>query len=270
MSNEAENKVSNFYNTVGWEENNNVTEDANRWEDLRKCAEKYVSKCRLRLLKHIPLSGKNIIDMASGPIQYPEYLEYSKNFNKRYCVDLSDFALEKAKEKIQDHGVFLCGSFFDLDFEQDFFDCALSLHTIYHMEKTQQEKAVRKLIHITKPGKPVIIIYSNPRTLLNRILTPIRHLSKSMRRLRPSKHNTPQDHDLYFYAHPIQWWDKFANVATVQIRPWRSFAANQQKLLFPNNRIGQVLFDILYYLEEKFPVFFYKNFQYPMIILTKK
>ena len=87
MKDKAENIVSNFYNNVGWEDVGGITEDGRRFEDIRKCASSYVSRCRLRLMKHIPLSGDLILDMASGPIQFPEYLEYSKNFDKRFCVD---------------------------------------------------------------------------------------------------------------------------------------------------------------------------------------
>jgi ubiquinone/menaquinone biosynthesis C-methylase UbiE len=126
MTNKAEGLVSQFYNTVGWETAEGITEDARRWEDLRSHAREYVSKCRLRVLRHIPESGLNILDMASGPIQYKEYLEYSKNFSKRYCVDLSEKALEGAKEKIGAHGVFLHGSFLDIPFENDLFLIAQS------------------------------------------------------------------------------------------------------------------------------------------------
>ncbi len=70
MMNDAEDKVSKFYNTVGWETEGEVTEDARRWEDLREYARGYVGKCRLRVLKHIPESGENLLDVASGPIQY--------------------------------------------------------------------------------------------------------------------------------------------------------------------------------------------------------
>ena len=66
----------------------------------------------IHLLKHIDYKGDYILDMASGPIQLKEYLEYSKNFNKRYCVDLSHEALEQAKRKIGEHGVFFNKSFF--------------------------------------------------------------------------------------------------------------------------------------------------------------
>jgi len=117
----AEEKVSEFYNTVGWETDDEITEDARRFEDLRECSKEYVSKCRLRVLRHIPDHGLNILDMASGPIQYKEYLEYSKNFRKRYCIDLSSTALEIARKKIGDHGVFLHSSFFDIPLEENFF-----------------------------------------------------------------------------------------------------------------------------------------------------
>ncbi len=167
MINNVEDKVSKFYNTEGWETKDGITEDARLWEDLREYAKEYVSKCRLRVLTHIPESGENILDMASGPIQYKEYLEYSKDFKKRYCVDLSSGALEGAKEKIGDHGVFLQGSFFDIPLDENYFDCSICLHAIYHIDKDKQEDAVRKLIKVTKPGKPVIIVYSNPNTIIS-------------------------------------------------------------------------------------------------------
>ena len=132
------------------------------FEDLRKHSAKYVHKCRERVFRHIPDSGVNILDMASGPLEFQDYVDYSKNFEKRYCVDLSSTALEMAKRRIGDHGVFLHGSFFDIPLQENFFDCALSIHTIYHIDKDKQEIAVRKLLHVTKPGKPVIIVYSNP------------------------------------------------------------------------------------------------------------
>ena len=48
--------------------------------------------------------------------------------------------------------------FMELNFPSNFFDCSLSMHTIYHMNKKIQEKAIRKMIKITKPNKPIIII----------------------------------------------------------------------------------------------------------------
>jgi len=180
MTDKAEEGVSQFYNTVGWETQGDITEDAKRWEDLREHSREYVSKCRLRVLRHIPDHGVTMLDMASGPIQYGEYLEYSRHFEKRYCVDLSAGALEKAKKKIGDRGVFWHGSFFDIPIDENFFDCTISLHTIYHIDKDRQEEAVRKLLHVTKPGKPVIVVYGNPNTLVSSLRSsiPVRLLGR--------------------------------------------------------------------------------------------
>ena len=75
---------------------------------------------------------------------------------------------------------------------------------------------------------------------------------------------------LYFYRHPLDWWNKFNDEADIQIFPWRSFSTLHQKLLIPNNRIGKKIFDAIFKLEERFPQFFVWYFEYPMIVLTKK
>lgn len=263
--------VSEFYNTVGWEISDGNTEDAKLWEDLRDNSRAYISKCRLRLLRHIPSDGKYMLDMASGPIQFPEYLEYSRTYDKRYCVDLSVAALNLAKGKIGDKGVFLHGSFFDLSIPENFFDCSLSLHTIYHMDSDLQEVAVRKLLQVTKPNRPVIILYSNPNTLVS---FPFRVARKLLRFVGLNSKATsqvrPAENELYFHAHPIGWWDRFRDSATIEILPWRAFASNLQKILIPDNRFGAWLLDVLFRLEDRFPRTFVKYFQYPMIILIKK
>ena len=275
--NKAEEKVSEFYNKVGWETDVGITEDARRFEDLRESAEDYLSKCRLRVLRYIPETGENILDMASGPIQYKEYLQYSRNFKKRYCVDLSSSALEDAKKKIGDHGVFLKGSFFDIPLDENFFDCAISLHTIYHIDKDKQEEAVRKLIYVTKPGQPIIVVYSNPSKIFKWVARLIRLpfflLSKPKELLKKliKKSVQKKDLDLYFYTHPNKWWNRFSDVAAnIKIMPWKSLNTDLQKCLIPNNKMGKKMFDMIFNLEERFPNFFAKYFCHSMIIITKK
>ena len=70
--------IQKFYNISGWKENNNNFLDAHLFEDLRFNSREYVSDCRKRLLNHIPKKGLNILDFASGPIQYKEYLNIQK------------------------------------------------------------------------------------------------------------------------------------------------------------------------------------------------
>jgi ubiquinone/menaquinone biosynthesis C-methylase UbiE len=272
----AEASVSKFYNSIGWKTEDGITEDARRFEDLREFSSDYVSKCRQRVSNFIPEKGDFILDMASGPIQYIEYLEYSKNFNKRYCVDLSSKALEMAKEKIGDHGVFLHGSFFEIPLSENFFDCTISLHTIYHIDKSQQEEAVRKLIFVTKPDSNIIIVYSNPNSIFQslpfRIIPFIHRKTKNFINLfiKNEINSSIENEGFYFQPHSLKWWSRFNDVADVKIYPWRSFNTDFQKKYIPNNKFGKKILQILFNLENRFPKFFVKNLQYPMIVLTKK
>ena len=63
--------------------------DAELFEDLRLVSKEYISNCRKKINTFIPNKGVNILDFASGPIQYEEYMSYSKNYKVRHCVDFS-------------------------------------------------------------------------------------------------------------------------------------------------------------------------------------
>ncbi len=249
--------IYKFYNTKGWKKNEQNFEDAKLFEDLRFNSRDYVSKCRKRLLKFIPKKGDNILDFASGPIQYKEYLLYSKNFRLRHCVDFSKEAIKIAKKKIGKKGKFYCNNFFNIKFKKNYFDCILSLHTIYHIHQSKQKKAIKKLLFISKKNTPIIIIYSNPNTLL----------SKIKKKLKLKKRNRK---NLYFFCHPISWWKQFEKEADVSFYPWRSFSSDHQKKIIPNNFFGKKILKILFYLEEKFKKIFINHFQYYIIILRKK
>jgi SAM-dependent methyltransferase len=265
MDDQAESRVSRFYNGPGWEATDGVTEDARRFEDLRPHAQAYVRGCRLRVLRHIPPRGEHLLDMASGPIQYPEYLEYSRGYRKRWCVDLSAKALEEARRRIGDHGEFLCGDFLDLDLEDSFFDCTVSLHTIYHIREDRQEEAVRKLLRVTKPGRPVIVVYANPDTLLDRAMRPVRKVRRRLGRA-----PVPAQDSLYYFAHPLSWWERFRNVADIRFEPFRALDSGHQGRLVPDNRAGERLLRGIAALEERLPGLFVRHFHYPMVILVRR
>ena len=248
--------VYKFYNSEGWQKKDNKFKDANLFEDNRTSSQNYVSECRKRILKYIPKKGENILDFASGPIQYKEYLEYSKNFKYRHCVDFSKKAIEEAKKKLGKKGKYYCKDFLKLKFKKNTFDCILSMHTIYHIDKNKQKLAVKKLLSLVKKNKPVIIVYSNPLTLISR--------------MKPYFLKNKRKKILYFYCHPNSWWNQFSKVADVKIYPWRSFSSQHQKRIFPNNYLGKLMLKILFKLEFFFPNFFANNFQYITIILKKK
>jgi SAM-dependent methyltransferase len=292
MTRDLESGVAKFYDTLRWDPSkwHDLSKNKkaySRWADNRECAKSYAQRCRSRAFRHIPSIGEYMLDVGCGPLQFDEYVNYSKNFKKRYCVELSARALEAAQAKIGDHGVFFHGSFFDFELEDNFFDCSLSLLTIFNIHKDEQEAAVRKLIRVTKPGKPVIIVYLNPHSIttalasswpariFQRIKEPLlraKALRKGRKRLaRNRERETKQAGSLlYFHRHPIEWWSRFSDVATVAILPWASLNTLTQKAVIPDNRLGAKMLDFLFVLEEWYPQLFGRYAEYPLIVLTKK
>ncbi len=262
----AEEIVKKFYTSGGgWAvDENGVAHDTSIFEDLRECAQEYNRASRLRVLNYLPPSGKYILDAASGPVQYPEYRAYSQNFEKRYCVDISDDALALARKNIGDRGEFLNVSIQEMDLSDNFFDAVVSMHTIYHIDKDLQEKAVRNLLRMVKQGKPVIVVYHNPQSIFSLFgLTPA--LKGIIKKIIGYKTKIP----LYFFNHKLAWWERFNDTAKVEIFPHAMMEINDAKRFIPNNNLGKKMFSILYNLENRLPNFFVKIGRYPIIILTK-
>ena len=263
------NKTKRYYDDHGWKVDGKYTKDAIYWEDLRENAYDYIRKCRRRILRHIPPEGDKILDMGSGPIQYSDYLLYSRGFRRRICIDLSFNALKAARMKIGNHGIYINANFLDIPLKKNYFDCAISLHALYHFPKDRQEEAVRKLIYVTKPCMPIIIVYSNPNTILSNIKPYIYNekFIKMNNIIQTRQRNSLSE--IYFYRFPVEWWKRFNSYADVKIYPWRSFKSVDQKILIPDNRLGKLMLSSLFVLEELFPSSFVKHFQYPLIVLTK-
>lgn len=248
MNDKTTESVRAFYEDRGWK-GDDVTEDASRWEDLRPCAAQYVSLCRRKVLDYLPKTGDRILDAASGPIQYPEYLDYSAGFNKRVCVDISQRALDIAKAKLGSRGEYHCASITELPLPDNSFDAVVSMHTIYHIDRMQQERAVRELIRVAKPGAPVVIVYANPWGLF---AAPGRLAKWLMRKKQV----------IYFYAHPLSWWRRFGDV---QIHLWRFIAARESKLLLHSNGA----FAALATFEHCSPRLATSLGHYPLIVIRK-
>lgn len=252
----TEANVRAFYDARGWKRaRSGVSVDADLWEDLRPAASRYVTECRRRVGKQLPASGTRLLDAASGPIQYPEYLEYSQGFETRVCVDISESALTQARALLCERGEYVNASILELPFPDHHFDAAISLHTIYHVAREQQAAAVGELIRVTRPGQPIVIVYANPDRLIARLT----------RALRPRDHLDATE--LYYFAHPLAWWQQFSERCSVELSPWRSLAARDSKRLIPNNRIGRSMLDLVARAERHFPAAATRWGAYPLIVL---
>lgn len=259
-------RVQALYEEIGWKEvDDGVTYDAETGEDLRQTSRDYIAATRRRVLRHIPKQGDRLLDMASGPIQYPEYLDFSAGFTTRVCVDLSQRALDMARAKLGDHGEYLCGDFFEMDIPSNSMDAVVSLHTIYHIHESRQAQVVRKLVDVAKPGSNIVIVYSNPDNLVSRLMAPVKRLKGKT----PAMDGTTPD-EIYFKRFPLDWWQQFNDIADVKLYPWRFLSTPAQKAVVPSGTLGVHMLKILFKLEDHFPKFFLSMGCYPMIVLRKK
>lgn len=256
-------QVQKLYDDIGWTMVGDVTFDAHTAEDLRHSSAAYLTSCRKRVAAELPPSGDRLLDMASGPIQYREYLDYSAGYTTRVCVDLSQRALDMAKAKIGPHGEYHCGDFLDLDIAP--VAAAVSLHTLYHIDQARQEAAVQKLIDVTRPGGTIVIVYSNPNNLVSLMLRPIRLIQRLFVR---SADNTPEM--IYFRPFSLSWWRRFENRCEVSIKPWRTLSTPVQRRLVPGGATGERLLAGLFRLEDRYPRFFAAVGVYPMIVMRRR
>ena len=141
---------------------------------------------------------------------------------------------------------FIVKIFWILNLEKNYFDCILSMHTIYHIHKSKQKKVIEKLVYFKK-NTPIVVVYSNPNTIIDRI--------KLLLSYRKAKKN-----DYYFFLIPVSWWKQFENVAEIEFYPWRSFSSTHQKFLIPDNFLGKKYFRYFFILRMLSKNFLLKTF----------
>jgi SAM-dependent methyltransferase len=260
--------VRDFYDNEGWKYSGEDSRDAVINENLTAVATDYVHRVRTRILKNVG-SGKNLLDIGCGPIQYPEYVEYSKNFESRVCVDLSAEALKLARMRIGEHGQFIVGDYLNLDpLPQAPFDGATLINVLYHVDKDKQELLIKKILDDLNSGAKLIVVYSNPNTLSAVITRLLVHLKKSANRVLNPRRQQTGVNPIYFYRHPLVFWQNFREIAEVNIIAWRTFSPPLERLLFRRQLLGEFLLKVLFRCESS--GWWARFAEYPMIILTKR
>jgi ubiquinone/menaquinone biosynthesis C-methylase UbiE len=122
----------------------------------------YIHRCHLRVGRHIPRQGRFLLDAGSGPIQYPEYLEYSHQFKRRVCLDISIVALREARNRIKDHGLYVVADIARLPFKSNCFDGLVSLHTVHHLPTQEHVVAYQEFFRVLSSGSSAVIVNGGP------------------------------------------------------------------------------------------------------------
>ena len=280
---ETKQSAADFYDTEGWKKKpTGQFQDAELNEDLREVSRRYIARCHQRVSRCLKPRGEYLLDVASGPIQYPEYLAYSAGYERRVCVDISRRALKDAQAKIGAKGLFVMGDITNLPFHDEVFDGVISLHTIYHVPSDQQYDAFLELFRVLKIGSVAVVVYSwgehsplmRPFYLLKRIVKGMgqyfKGLGQDSRFLLSQESQPLKEIPLYFCPHTYQWLKKnLSKAVPFDVVVWRSVHTSLLKTLVPNHSLGRHILELLFALEERFPRGLGRLGAYPMIIIRK-
>ncbi|MBM3136829.1 MAG: class I SAM-dependent methyltransferase [Chloroflexi bacterium] len=272
-------KVRDFYDEIGWQQVGDGIYQNALYEDLRPVSSEYIHKCHLRINRFLSHKGKYLLDAGSGPIQYPEYLTYSKGYQYRVCIDISIVALIEAREKIGHHGLFVVADIAYLPFRADCFNDLVSLHTIHHLPKKDTRRAYFELRRVLVGGgaavivngwesSPLMQIFKKPISMMERILKkngrPVGGEVKSNEE--PIK---KPDGTFVYKNTPQSLRELLGRDFPITIRVWRSVSVRFLRAMIHPVLMGRLWLKILYLKEEVFPSFFGEKGQYPLIIFTK-
>ncbi len=283
---EIKQQVQAFYDRVGWKRVGDCCYQNARYEDLRPVAQEYIHRCHLRVTRHITPSGKYFLDAGSGPIQYPEYLDYSKGYHYRVCADISHVALVEARERINDHGLFVVSDVAHLPFKEDIFGGVVSLHTFHHLPQDEQVKAYAEIFRVMAPSNSAVIVNGWRSSPLMRLFNPLIRLGAFILTIyrkatgregyveedrRGSNSDAAAEAQATFVHREDPSWLKqeVGSKMPLEIFVWRSVSTGFLRTLIHRKLGGRWVLKVIYWIEEIFPRVLGLYGQYPLIVIRK-
>ena len=287
-------EVQQFYDQVGWIlVSEDVYQNA-RFEDLRPVSREYIHNCHLRINRHLKSEGHLLLDAGSGPVQYPEYLEYSRGYKYRVCADISINALVEARKRINEHGLYVVADVANLPFKPSSFDSVVSLHTIHHLPEEEHLQAFRELHRVLLKDGSAVIVNGWPESRLLKVFEPLVRVAYFLRHIqfRLEGHGYPlnegitdgEDSPLCSYRrrktqtpkgtftsrHDVTWVNnEVGALMPIEIFVWRSVSVRFLRSLIHPKLGGRTWLGLLFWLEERFPHFFGEIGKYPLIVIHK-
>jgi SAM-dependent methyltransferase len=281
-------RVRRFYDSVGWTQVGEGLYQNARYEDLRPVSQEYIHHCHLRVGRHLPAAGNLLLDAGSGPIQYPEYLDYSRGYARRVCLDISHLALAEARARIGAHGLFVVGDIAHLPFRAGVFDGVVSLHAVHHLPAEEHRRGFFEFVRVLRPAGRGVVVYSwGKRAPLTRLTAPVIDaafwLQERIRRRRARGRSAgapapavapaaPGDSPLQAagtFTHKFDYsWVRrnLAGIPGLEVRVWRSVSTAFMRAFIHRQLLGRGWLRILFALEEAAPHAFGRWGQYPMIL----
>ena len=288
-------EVQQFYDQIGWKlVSEDVYQNA-RFEDLRPVSRQYIHDCHMRINRHLKPAGRFLLDAGSGPVQYPEYLEYSRDYQYRVCADISIKALMEARKRINHRGLYVVADIANLPFKSDSIDGVVTLHTIHHLPEEEHLQAFTELYRVLARGSSAAVVNGWAESPLLKLVEPLvrgayllRHgyyrfkgydsilqgdssdvtEECPLRDYRRRKGKTPKG--TFTSRHDVTWIrNEVGSLMPVDILVWRSVSVRFLRALIHPNLGGRAWLRLLFWLEERSPHFFGEYGKYPLIVISK-
>jgi SAM-dependent methyltransferase len=291
---EVKQEVQRFYDQIGWKlVSEDVYQNA-RYEDLRPVSRGYIHDCHMRVRRALKSHGRYLLDAGSGPVQYPEYLEYSRGYQYRLCADISITALKEARKRVGEQGLYVVADIANQPFKPGCFDGVVTLHTIHHLPESEHLRAFDELYRVLAPGSTAAVVNGWDHSQLMALAEPLVRLGNSLRHVfdrlggrknlplpdeAPRRRNPAKDKKAFKIEtgkgtftekHDAAWIKaQVGRHMPLEILVWRSVTVRFMRALIHPRLGGRTWLRLLFWLEERFPHFFGEKGKYPLIVIRK-
>ena len=291
---EVKQEVQRFYDQIGWKlVSDDVYQNA-RYEDLRPVSRQYIHDCHMRVSRALKPRGLYLLDAGSGPVQYPEYLEYSRGYQYRLCADISITALREARKRVGEQGLYVVADIANLPFKPGTFDGVVTLHTIHHLPESEHLRAFDELFRVLAPGSTAAVVNGWDHSTLMALAEPFVRLGNSLRHVfdrLSGRNNQPMPDELprrrnlnknkkaykietgkgtFTEKHDAAWIKaQVGQRMPLEILVWRSVTVRFMRALIHPRLGGRLWLRLLFWLEERIPHFFGEKGKYPLIVIRK-
>lgn len=275
MSENTKQQVREFYDQIGWSQVGDGLYQNARYEDLRPVSREYIHNCHMRVRRHLAPSGEILLDAGSGPVQWPEYLTYSQEYQFRLCADISITALKEARSRLGEKGLFVVADIANLPFKADAFDAVVSMHAIHHLPLTEHKRAYLELQRVLKPGRAGVVVNGWHNPLLMRLADPFIALGRlftgrSAKKKKKDWSSGEEQTGTFVEKMTPRWLkNELQDAVRFEIYPWRSLSPRFMRWFIRPQLGGKAFLRFLFWLEETFPRFFGEHGQYPLIVMRK-
>jgi len=260
--------VAHFYDHYGWvKQGAGESGEDQLHRSFPPHYAEYNARSEKRTLAVLTKNSGSLLIAGCGDM--PEsHVRIAASFGQVTCMDFSATALGIAQRKLGTSASYRHESILNSTLPDGVFDTTFCAHVIFHIDKDQQETAVRKLVRVTKPGGRVVILYANPHSPFYIPGAVMRGVKRRIGRRHTGNVGRPPP--LYYHAHTLGWWTRFTTECDVAFLPWEVIGSRQGRALLRSDRIAEAFFSTAAWLETKAPRTAVRLWRSQIVILDKK